>query len=87
MNRTGLIPKRFEIIVFSFLLSMFMTFIVSGISTLRTLGLSDIFASAWVFNFISSWPVAFPAVLIVAPIVRKLVSRLIKSDAESENAG
>ncbi len=62
MNHTGLIPKRFEIVVFSFFLSLFMTFIVSGISTLRTLGFSEIFATAWVSNFISSWPVAFPAV-------------------------
>ena len=81
MNRTAIIPKRFEIVIFSFLLSMFMTFIVSGISTLRTLGLGDLFAAAWASNFISSWPVAFPAVLIVAPVVRKLVARLVKPEA------
>lgn len=78
-NRTDFIPKRFEIVIFSFFLSLFMTFIVSGVSTLRTLGLGNAFASA--ANFVSSWPIASPVVFVIAPVVRKLVVGLIKQDS------
>ena len=75
----GFVPKRFEIVVFSFFLSLFMSLLVSGISTARTLGLTDLFVAAWPGTFLSSWLVAFPAVLVVAPLVRRLVARLVKA--------
>ena len=33
----------------------------------------------WMENWISSWIVAFPAVLVVAPLVRRIVHRLVVS--------
>jgi hypothetical protein len=73
----GFIPRRYEILLFSFLLSMFMSFLVSGVSTMRTIGISDDLPLTWARNFVSSWVVAFPAVMIVAPVVRRLVKRLL----------
>ena len=86
MRHQGFIPRRFEVVLFSFLLSLFMTLVVSGISTLRTLGPADGLFLAWAKNFASSWPVAFPAVLVVAPAVRRLVARLLQPEGARPEA-
>lgn len=78
------IPKRYSGLLFGFLLSGFMTFLISGISLVRVLGpaaaLTDFggFSQAWISAYASSWPVAFPVVLVVAPVVRRLVDRLTR---------
>jgi len=73
-----MIPARFSPILFGFILSGLMSCMVSGISTLRVLGPIDGFAGAWMASWIYSWAVAFPSVLMVAPITRRLVAALVK---------
>ena len=51
----GFIPSRYEIVVFSVFLSMLMSLLVSGISTARTLGITDTLVVSWMSNFLSSW--------------------------------
>jgi uncharacterized membrane protein len=72
-----MIPARFAPILFGFFLSGMMSFLVSGLSTLRALGLDANFVHAWMGNWAISWAMAFPVVLIVAPITRRLVARLV----------
>ncbi|MEZ5924346.1 MAG: DUF2798 domain-containing protein [Hyphomicrobiaceae bacterium] len=62
---------------FGFLLSAFMSLLVSGIATVRTIGLTPGLLQSWMLSWLSSWIVAFPVVLVVAPIVRKIVSYLV----------
>lgn len=69
-------PARFAPILFGLLLSGFMSLIVSGVSTVRVLGMADGVLGAWMANWASSWAIAFPTVLLVAPIVRRMVARL-----------
>ena len=57
-----------------------MSLIVSGVSTLRVLGFGNGVFSAWMANWASSWLIAFPVVLVVAPVVRRKVARLIKEN-------
>jgi len=71
-----MIPKRFAPVAFGFVLSGLMSLIVSGLSTVRTVGLTDGFAGLWMGNWATSWAVAFPVVLVVAPLARKIVERL-----------
>jgi hypothetical protein len=71
-------PPRFAPFVFGFILSGLMSFLVSGISTLRAVGPVTGFPTLWLFAWLSSWMVAFPAVLVVAPMTRRLVARLVK---------
>lgn len=73
-----MIPARYSSIVFGLILSGLMSFLVSGISTLRVFGFSDGLFAQWIGAWLPSWLVAFPAVLIVAPITRRLVARLVK---------
>lgn len=69
---------RFAPILFGFLLSGLMSLVVSGIATLRAVGLIDGFTALWMSAWISSWLVAFPTVLVVAPLVRRIVGRLVR---------
>lgn len=73
-----MIPARFAPILFGFILSGLMSCMVSGISTLRVLGAVDGFVGAWMISWTYSWAVAFPSVLMVAPITRRLVAVLVK---------
>lgn len=71
-------PARFEPIAFGFVLSGLMSFIVSGISTLRALGAVEGFLGLWMGAWVPSWMIAFPIVLVVAPIARRIVHRLVR---------
>lgn len=73
-----IIPRRFETIAFSFVLSGLMSFIISGVSTFRATGLVENFLSLWGGAYLTSWLVAFPVVLVVAPAARKIVHSLLK---------
>lgn len=74
-----MIPARFAPVLFGFILSGLMSLMVSGIATFRAIGLGDAFAGAWMGAWGASWIVAFPAVLVVAPITRRLVAALVKA--------
>ena len=74
-------PARFAPILFGFVLSAFMSFVVSGIATLRNGGLGDAFLSHCVGAWLPSWLIAFPVVLVVAPVARKLVFGLVRERA------
>lgn len=74
-----MIPKKFEPIVFGFLLSGMMSFVVSGIATLRAVGLIEGFVPVWLSAWVPSWGVAFPTVLVVAPIARRFVAKLVSA--------
>ena len=71
-----MIPARFAPALFGLVLSGLMSLLVSGIATLRAVGLVDGVLALWMTNWLSSWVVAFPAVLVVAPLARRLVARL-----------
>lgn len=58
-------------------LSLLMTFVVSAISTLRALGPGPDFLAAWPGAWMLSWLVAFPALLLVLPLVRRIVAWLV----------
>lgn len=72
-----MIPARFAPILFGLILSGLMSLIVSGLSTLRALGLVEGVFGLWMGNWAASWAVAFPTVLVVAPLTRRIVGRLV----------
>ncbi|MDO9416612.1 DUF2798 domain-containing protein [Pararhizobium sp.] len=71
------LPKRFEMMAFSLMLSGMMSFIVSGLATALSIGMPSDFVFHWVKAWLPSWGIAFPAVLIVAPLVRRILSKII----------
>jgi len=74
-----MIPKKYEFLLFSLLMSTFMTFIMSGVVSYINIGLVDDFLKIWSVAFVNAFVVAFPSVMIVVPIVRKLVAKLLVS--------
>ena len=75
-----MISARYAPILFGFILSGLMSFIVSGIATVRAMGLIDGVGPAWIGAWLFSWSVAFPTVLVVAPLTRRAVTRLVARD-------
>lgn len=74
-----MIPQRFAPLLFGLILSGLMSLLVSGVSTLRAAGLGPAFPGLWAGAWLASWMFAFPTVLMVAPLTRKLVGWLVAS--------
>jgi hypothetical protein len=72
------LPARYNAIVMPLLLSIAMTFVVSAISTLKSLGFNASFLANWPSAWAISWIVAFPTLLIILPVVRWLVGLLVE---------
>ncbi len=71
------LPDRYEHVAFGLLLSGMMSFLVSGFSTLLAVGLSAHFPATWMRAWLPSWALAFPVVLFVAPLVRRIIHRIV----------
>ncbi|MDO9518978.1 MAG: DUF2798 domain-containing protein [Pseudohongiella sp.] len=70
------IPARFAPLLFSALLSAIMVCIVSAFVLATSQGFHAGFVTQWINSCITTWPVAFPTVAVVAPWVRRLVGQL-----------
>lgn len=70
------LPARWAPVVFGLLLSGLMSLVVSGIATVQARGLEPGLLGGWMGAWASSWAVAFPTVLVVAPLVRRVVAHL-----------
>jgi Protein of unknown function (DUF2798) len=73
------LPAKYNQIVFPLVLSTLMSFIISGVSTWRALGLVEGFFAKWMLAWGVSWLVAFPTVLLVLPLVRKIVGVFVEA--------
>lgn len=73
-------PKRFAPALFGLILSGFMSLLVSGIATYRAAGIAPGFLGLWAAGWITAWLVAFPAVLVLAPLTRRAVGALVARD-------
>jgi hypothetical protein len=72
------VPKKMEPVAFGFILAGMMTFFVSGISTAIAIGVSDPeFFWKWAKSWLTTWAFAFPIILFVAPIVRRILKRIV----------
>lgn len=67
------IPARFAPILFGALLSLIMVGLVSAFVIAVTQGIDAGFAAQWLKSCLTTWPVAFPTVTLVAPWVRRVV--------------
>ena len=72
-----MINKKYEMLVFSFLMGIFMSGFMSFIITLINLGMIDGFIYAWLSAYWKAFIVAFPTILFVVPYVKKLTGLLI----------
>ena len=73
------LPARYASIVMPLLLSIVMTCIISFVSTLLGVGMEPALLQKWLKAWLFSWIVAFPTVLVVLPLVRKLTAALVEN--------
>lgn len=69
------VPARFAPVLFSALLSAIMVCIVSAFVLITSRGFHPEVPAQWVRSCLTTWPVAFPTVALVAPFVRRVVAR------------
>ena len=72
-----MIPKRFEFLVFAALMSFSMTLIMSFVITFINVGLVEDFCLRWFQAFWRAYIIAFPSVLSVVPVVRRIVKKIV----------
>ena len=70
------IPNRFSPIVFGALLSAIMVAVVSAVVLAFNQGIQHGFVWTWLRSCATTWPIAFPTVTLVAPMVRRVVGRI-----------
>ena len=70
------IPARLAPLLFSALLSAVMVCIVSAFVLTTSQGIHPGLAAQWARSCLTTWPVAFPTVFVVAPLVRRTVVRV-----------
>ena len=75
-----MIPARFAPVLFGLVLSSLMSFLVSGIATFRAAGMVDGFVALWIGAWLPSWFIAFPVVLVVGPLARRIVNSLVRPE-------
>ncbi len=79
-RRRTKLPARYAPILGLVVLSLFMTCIVSGISTLRGIGFAPNFFEVWPVAWAMSWAVAFPTLMVVTPVVNRIVAGLVEGE-------
>lgn len=87
VTRTGAqrkLPARYAGLVMPLFLSLFMTCIVSLVSTLHGIGLAEHVVSIWLSAWGLSWLIAFPTLLMVLPLVRRLTALLVETPTNSQ---
>ena len=72
------LPAKYAGIVMPFLLSILMTMLVSFISSVKISGITSQFLNIWLSSWGVSWLIAFPTLLGLLQIVRKLTTFLVK---------
>ena len=75
-----MISPRFAPLVFAFILSGMASFLVSDLSTWRATETSEGFFLLWMSFWIPSWCIAFPVIFGMAPVVRKLVAAITRTE-------
>lgn len=73
------LPPRSVALVMPLILSVIMSCIVSAISTFKSLGGGPHYLGAWLGAWGVSWIIAFPVLLLILPIVRRLTGLLVRA--------
>ena len=76
-----MLPVESAPVLFGLILSGLMSLLVSGISTYEAVGFGEDYGALWTSAWLTAWLVAFPSVLVVAPLARRAVALLVSPRA------
>jgi Mn2+/Fe2+ NRAMP family transporter len=80
-QRLRKLPPASGRFVTPFVLSVFMSGIVSAVVTVKGVGLGSEFLGNWPGAWGASWIIAFPSLLLILPIVRRIVNAIVEQPA------
>lgn len=72
------LPARYGALVMPLILTAMMTCVISGISTVNALGVTAQVLRDWPRAWVMSWIVAYPTILVVLPVVRRLTAMVVE---------
>ncbi|MDX0181413.1 DUF2798 domain-containing protein [Sinorhizobium meliloti] len=72
------LPPGYARVLMPLVLSIFMSGVVSAVTTVSNIGPGASFTAAWPNAWVASWMVAFPTLLVVLPLVRRLVAIIVE---------
>ncbi|AVG41172.1 DUF2798 domain-containing protein [Achromobacter insolitus] len=71
------LPQGYARFLMPLVLSVFMSAIVSAVATATSVGLGADFVLSWPNAWGASWIVAFPSLLLLLPVVRRIVAWMV----------
>ena len=78
VGRIPKLPPKYVMVVMPLLMSGMMSCVISFVNTARALGWVPGLASIWFVNWMLSWAIAFPTVMLVMPLVKRITQRLVR---------
>ncbi|MFB9948017.1 DUF2798 domain-containing protein [Rhizobium puerariae] len=72
------LPARYAGILMPMILSILMTFVVSGVATVKNLGFGSGLVPNWMSAWALSWVIAFPTLLCALPVTKRIVQALVR---------
>jgi hypothetical protein len=69
-------------VVMPFFLSVLMSCVISFVSTAKAIGFTPDLVQSWLKAWGVSWLVAFPTVLVVLPVVRRLAGMVVEAPGQ-----
>ncbi|MGR3761010.1 DUF2798 domain-containing protein [Roseobacteraceae bacterium NS-SX3] len=78
LRRFPMLPARFAPVLFAAIMSGLMSCIVTCIATLRAAGTGPGMMEKWMDAWSLSWPTAFAVILVLSPLVRRLMTVLVR---------
>ena len=78
------VPRKYEPYVFSFFMSLLVSCVIALVISFMHVGLAKTFVWEWLQSWVVGFGLAFPTIVCVTPLVRKLVAAIL---APAENDG
>lgn len=75
-----MIDRKYQHIVFAFFMALLMSCLMSLVISLFNVGLVDNIVHMWLKAWGFAFAVAFPTVILISPMVRKLVALTVRQD-------
>ena len=74
------LPAHWGRFVMPFFLSVVMTCVISGVSSLRAVGFTADCLPLWLGSWSLSWVFAYPTLLLVLPLARRATAAFVRSE-------
>ena len=78
VGRIPKLPPKYALIVMPFFMSGLMSGIICMVNLVRAMGWTMQVLRAWPSTWLLAWAVAFPTVLLVIPLVKRITTKLVR---------